>query len=130
MDGAPMGITAKRIQCERRSMRKSFRGRMSWESKMTSSFAATVLPRDKELLLGWSRDSNHVTTQGENQVDICWSRLGGGASVRFLSGAEDDFVIGVFIAPHGMNETYPLVGQRAQRHTMALSFPSLALVIL
>jgi hypothetical protein len=49
--------------------------------------------------------------------------------VGLLCGAEDRCIIGLLGAPNGMDQAYPLIGQRAQRYAMALPLTALALVL-
>jgi hypothetical protein len=66
---------------------------------MTSSVPVRALAGDEGLVLGWSRDSNHVTTQVKKQTD---STLGGGTGMGILGGAKDRLIIGPLTTPHGM----------------------------
>jgi hypothetical protein len=51
-------------------MRKSFLGKAVLESPMTAEVGAPVAAEDKGLLLGWSRDHDHVTTQAQQTKEL------------------------------------------------------------
>ena len=93
---------------------------------MTSSVSVRALAGDEGLVLGWSRDSNHVTTQAEKKRE---HSLSGHLPVRFLGGLEDGGFIGLVGAPHRMDNAHPMVGKRAHRDAVTLPLPPLPLVV-